>query len=118
MAAAVWHHTTLPGKATGWVSTLRRGGEQMAVMSEDSMSRGPVYIHLGTSHAYTTCLCKLEACRTPDISSSFLLGLDVAAVLPCNAQLHLFSLLLLVFRILLVVHIKESAAALSTALEA
>lgn len=50
---------------------------------------------------------------TPDISSSFLLGLDVAAVLPSNTQLHLFALLLLVFHILLVVHVQKSVTALN-----
>lgn len=44
--------------------------------------------------------CGKSPCR-PVTSSSSLLGLDVASILPCNAQLHLLALLLLVSGILL-----------------
>ena len=60
-------------------------------------------IHTGNGSQNTGSMLLGENVWAPGVNSSFLLGLDVAAILPCNAQLHLLTLLLLVFRILLVV---------------
>lgn len=117
IAAAFWDHTTLLLKATGWVHCHEAVCKLLWIRR--SVSRGPVCIPLGLSAIHHVSMQAWHAmtCCIPDISSSFLLGLDVAAVLPCNAQLHLFTLLLLVFCILLVVNIKKSATVFNIALE-